>query len=491
MTLTPNAQLTHAGLYVDDMGAMVAFYTDLLGLVVTDQGDFLGRRLTFLSRRSDEHHQLVLVSGRHVEAGTALLSQLSFRVDDLASLRHFHARATELGVQGLEGRNHGNSWSIYFEDPEGNRLEVYTPTPWYVSQPWRVPLDLALGDEEIEATTRQLIGAGATWSPVEEWRAGLADRLGEIGAAATPGRVAEAPNSGLPAAGFPNADPPYRSIWTELRQVSFRQGWLEAGGLATRYAEAGRADAPAVVLLHGTGGHWETFAANLGPLSEHFHCVAFDLVGNGFSAKPDLDYEIPVYVDHLLAVMDTLGLARASLIGVSLGSWVAARAALDHPGRVDKLVFLSTAGLIATADNMARIRAERTKAVADPSWAAIKAMFDHLIAEEHNRIPDLVALRQAIYSLPGMKDAMVHTLVLQDPETRDRNLLSEQQWRTIACPALVVASGRDHNEYENTSRRVAALMPQAQLLEMPHVKHWPHFEDPELFNAAALRFLLA
>ena len=58
------------------------------------------------------------------------------------------------------------------------------------------------------------------------------------------------------------------------------------------------------------------------------------------------------------------------------------------------------------------------------------------------------------------------------------------------APALVVASGKDHNEYENTSRRVATLMPNAQLLELPHVKHWPHFEDPETFNRASLGFLL-
>jgi pimeloyl-ACP methyl ester carboxylesterase len=117
-------------------------------------------------------------------------------------------------------------------------------------------------------------------------------------------------------------------------------------------------------------------------------------------------------------------------------------------------------------------------------------MFEHLIADERNRIPDLIALRQAIYGLPEMKSAINHILVLQDPDVRDRNLIHEDDWKTITAPALVVASGKDHNEYENTSRRVAALMPNAQLLEMPHVRHWPHFEDPGTFNQASLRFLL-
>jgi 2-hydroxy-6-oxonona-2,4-dienedioate hydrolase len=287
----------------------------------------------------------------------------------------------------------------------------------------------------------------------------------------------------------PERQPPYRSIWTELRQVAFTQGWVDAGGVSTRYVEAGPAGAPAVVMLHGTGGHWETFAANLGPYAEHFRCVAFDMVGNGFSAKPDYDYEVAVYVDHVLAVMDVFGITRASFVGVSLGSWVSARLALDHPDRVAKLVLLSTAGLVATAGNMARIRAERTKAVDDPNWSSIKAMFDHLIADERNRAPDLVALRQAIYRQPDMKGAIDHILVLQDPAARDRNLISEEQWQAISAPALVVASGKDHNEYENTSRRVAALMPHAELMEMPDAKHWPHFEDPATFNRVSLRFL--
>jgi 2-hydroxy-6-oxonona-2,4-dienedioate hydrolase len=281
----------------------------------------------------------------------------------------------------------------------------------------------------------------------------------------------------------------YRSIWTSLCDVAFRQGWLDANGVSTRYAEAGPPDAPAVLMLHGTGGHWETFVSNLGPFSEHFRCVAIDMVGNGFSSKPDVDYEIDLYVSHVMAVLDALHIAITSIIGTSLGAWVAAAAAIAHPDRVEKLVLMSPAGLVATESNMQRIRSERTAAVDDPSWDRIKGLFDHLIAEERNRIPDMVAVRQAIYRLPSTRDAIDHVLILQDPAARDRNLISEAQWASIQAPTLVIASGQDFSEYESTARRVSKLIPRGEVLEMPDVRHWPHFEDPDLFNASAIEFL--
>lgn len=180
MTKLPNAQLTHMGLYVHDMDVMVEFYTRLLGLIVVDAGDFQGKELTFLSRSAHEHHQMVMIKGRTAGPDVRILGQISFRVDSLDALKFFHVHAASFGVRGLEARNHGNSWSIYFFDPEGNFVEIYVPTPWYVGQPWRVALDLSLSNDEIEATTLGAIRSDATCKPVEEWERDMAARLGEV-----------------------------------------------------------------------------------------------------------------------------------------------------------------------------------------------------------------------------------------------------------------------------------------------------------------------
>ena len=175
----PDAQLTHVGIYAKDVDRLAAFYERHLGMVRTDQGVAAqGRKIAFLSRRADEHHQLVMIETLPGEQTGQAVRQLSFRVPDLAALKHFHRDFASAGAAGLEARNHGNSWSIYLRDPEGNVIEVYAPTPWYVSQPFRAELDLGQPDEAIVEITRSLLAANGTARPVQEWEAQMQRKLG-------------------------------------------------------------------------------------------------------------------------------------------------------------------------------------------------------------------------------------------------------------------------------------------------------------------------
>ena len=280
----------------------------------------------------------------------------------------------------------------------------------------------------------------------------------------------------------------HQSVWMALMNVPFEQAWVDAGGIRTRYARAGERGKPVVIMLHGTAGSWEGFARNLGPLSEHFECYAIDMVGTGYTDKPDVPYETTTYADHVGKFMDALGIASAHVIGCSLGSWVAARLALMQPQKVASICLLSAAGYFANESNMQRIRGVRTAAVDDPTWERIKPIFDHLIHKEEDRIADIIAIRQRIYQLPDMPMAMRHILCLQDPDIRRANLLSDDQWRSLAMPALVVGSLADKDEYLETAKVVSRLMPNAKYIEMPAVGHWPHFEDAATFNREFIAF---
>lgn len=177
MTSAPEFSFSHMGIYVTDPGRMEDFYTRVLGFAVTDRGLLGSTALVFLSRDPNEHHQIVLASGRPAPGGFNPINQISFRMADLASLREMHRRLEREGTRDLAPVSHGNALSVYFKDPEGNRIELFLDTPWYVEQPVRVPLDMKMSDAELWAWAERDARSRAGFKPVEEWRSALRRKL--------------------------------------------------------------------------------------------------------------------------------------------------------------------------------------------------------------------------------------------------------------------------------------------------------------------------
>jgi len=276
----------------------------------------------------------------------------------------------------------------------------------------------------------------------------------------------------------------------DLIGVPFRQAYADVNGVQTRYLMTGEGRRDALILLHGTSGHAEAYTRNLGPLGDHFATYAIDMIGNGLTDKPPIDLEIPIYVDHLRGFMDTMGIERASISGESLGGWVAAQFALDHPDRVHKLVLNTTGGRTAFPHVMARIVELSMAAVNDPSWERIKSRLEFLMADPARVHQDLVATRQRIYAMPGMVEAMRRNLVLQDMETRKRNLIPDDEWMKIAAPTLVLWTSHDPTAAVAEGKKIADLIPNAKFVVMDDCGHWPQFEDAATFNDIHLSFLL-
>jgi catechol 2,3-dioxygenase len=177
MTSSIDTAFAHMGLYVTECAPMERFYCSLLGFVVTDRGQIGESEFVFLSRDPNEHHQIVLASGR-TPGTVSTVQQISFRTHDLTSLKVFHQRLAAEGAKSIVPLSHGNAWSVYFADPDGNRLEVYTETPWHVAQPLREPLDLTRPEAEIIAATEALCRARPGFRPRAEWRREMAQRMG-------------------------------------------------------------------------------------------------------------------------------------------------------------------------------------------------------------------------------------------------------------------------------------------------------------------------
>lgn len=170
---------SHMGFYVRDLERMARFYKDVLGFTETDRGDLGAVKLVFLSRDPAEHHQVVLASGRPADLSFSVINQISMRVPDLATLRVVRDRAqADPGVTDLVAATHGNAVSIYFRDPEGNRLEVFLDMPWYCEQPLREPIDLDQGDEAVMARAEALARSRPRFQPRSQWLADMEKRMG-------------------------------------------------------------------------------------------------------------------------------------------------------------------------------------------------------------------------------------------------------------------------------------------------------------------------
>ena len=282
----------------------------------------------------------------------------------------------------------------------------------------------------------------------------------------------------------------FESVWSDLQGVAFSQGYLDAAGVRTRYLSAGDAGMPVLVFLHGSGGHAEAYVRNLAAHAEHFWTWSIDMLGHGYTDKPGRPLEVGHYVDHLIAVLDAIGVDHACLSGESLGGWVAARAAIDHPAMVDRLVLNTAGGSQADPVVMRRIITLSMAAAQDPTWETVQARITWLMADKSKSYDDLVASRQRIYRQPGFADAMSDIMALQEPEVRARNIIGPEGYGAITAPTLVLWTSDDPTADVAEGRRIASMIPNARFELMAGCGHWPQYEDAKTFNRLHLDFLL-
>jgi 2-hydroxy-6-oxonona-2,4-dienedioate hydrolase len=284
---------------------------------------------------------------------------------------------------------------------------------------------------------------------------------------------------------------PYKSVWTELLDTPFRQAWVDAGGLKTRFVQAGDPANPPLLLLHGTAGSLENFAANIAAHARHFNCIAFDMIGSGMTDKPDFDYETDHYVKHAVDFFNAMGIKKASVIGLSLGARVASRLAIDYPDKVEKLILLSATAYFPAKPIQDDIKRSRSAAAANPSWDNIVEIFKGLFHEPGKVWDDLIATRLSIYRRADMKAAMSHILALLEPAVYNRNRIPDEDWKRLRAPTLIIAAVDHEDVFLETARAIVKLIPNAKVIEMKHCSHWPQMEDPEMFNRLSLEFLQA
>lgn len=206
------------------------------------------------------------------------------------------------------------------------------------------------------------------------------------------------------------------TIWNDLADLAFKNYYVDANGIRTRVLEAGTGEP--LILLHGTGGHIEAYARNIRGLSEHFRVICIDMLGHGYTEKPNHPYGIDAYSDHLLGVIQALDLHEVYLSGESLGGWVAAWFAAHHPGIAKALVLNTPGNVNNKAEVMKKLKESTIKAVREANYENVKTRLEWLMYDKSQVTDELIEARYNIYTQPSYQKAVDHIVALQDIEFR-------------------------------------------------------------------------
>ncbi|HEV2764596.1 MAG TPA: alpha/beta fold hydrolase, partial [Pyrinomonadaceae bacterium] len=251
-------------------------------------------------------------------------------------------------------------------------------------------------------------------------------------------------------------------------------------GQKIKYVEAG--SGPVVVLLHGLGGNMSNWAFNTPALAQKFRVIVPDQVGFGQSDKPLVNYRVGTYVDFLDKFLAELKVERATLVGNSLGGWIAALYTLRHPAKVERLVLVDAAGF------------------APPKEFDINALagLNPSTREEMKRLAGLVFFNPMFKSDAAVDVLLAQRLSAGDGYTiqslvesihRGEDMLDARLDR-IKQPTLILWGREDRltplaREGERFKREIAG----SQLVVFDNCGHVPQAECAADFNAALLKFL--
>ena len=263
---------------------------------------------------------------------------------------------------------------------------------------------------------------------------------------------------------------------------------VEANGIRTNYLESGSGDQH-VVFVHGSGpgvtsyANWRLVLPELG---KHFHCVAPDMVGFGYSDRPaDVKYSLDTWADQTLGVMDALGIEKAHLIGNSFGGAIALRLATKNPDRVDKLVLMGSMG----------VPFEITEGL-DNVWGFqgtlehMKAVMGYFAYDKALTSGDLAQARFEGATQPGFQESF--SCMFPAPRQRwvESMTVPEEEIRALGHRTLIVHGREDKVIPVQNSYDLMQLLDNADLAVFSHCGHWSMIERTADFNRLVRDFFL-
>ncbi len=265
--------------------------------------------------------------------------------------------------------------------------------------------------------------------------------------------------------------------------------FIDAGGHRTHYHEAGSGDT--IVLIHGSGPGvtaWANWRNALPLFAQHFHVLAPDVLGFGFSARPaGATYGKDIWADHLIAFLRAKGVERCHIVGNSLGGALALAVAVRAPQLVDRIVLMGAAGVsFPVTPGLAAVWGY------EPSLELMRTLIaEHFAYDRSLATDDLVRLRYEASRQPGFHESYAAMFPAPYQRHLDALVTPDEQIAAITSPTLLIHGREDKVVPLAASLRMFELLPNADLHVYGHCGHWTMIERRDDFNALVLAFFSA
>ncbi|AGK54548.1 alpha/beta fold hydrolase [Bacillus sp. 1NLA3E] len=264
--------------------------------------------------------------------------------------------------------------------------------------------------------------------------------------------------------------------------------YLDVKGISTHYHESGQGEP--VLLIHGSGPGvtaWANWRLIIPKLSENFHVFAPDMVGFGYTERPEtIEYGVETWTNHLINFIEAVGQSNVHIIGNSLGGALALQIANKRPDLVGKIVLMGAAGLpFKMTYGLYKVWGY------EPSVENMKKLLEIFAYNQKFATDELAELRYKASIQAGLQEAFSKMFAEPRQEKLNQLALPEEQIKKIENEVLMI-HGRDDIvvPYQETSLKFLELLPNSELHIFSKCGHWTQIEKKDEFAKLCENFLL-
>lgn len=261
---------------------------------------------------------------------------------------------------------------------------------------------------------------------------------------------------------------------------------ISAGGIQTNYHDIGTGSP--VLLIHGSGpgvSAWANWRLTIPALAEHCRVIAPDMVGFGFTERPDgMQYNMNTWIRHAIDLLDALGIEKVAVVGNSFGGALALGLAIEQSERVDKLVLMGSVGVkFEITEGLDRVWGY------EPSIENMKALLD-IFAWDRNLVTnELAELRYQASVRPGFQESFSSMFPAPRQQWVDAMAFPDEKIAALENQTLIIHGREDQVIPFANALKLFSLIPASELHGFGNCGHWTQIEHAERFNGLVRDFL--